>query len=1687
MSSTVHAASALAAASIADFVLVPMEVQAVVVNDPVLAGVPFVNGTYDYEKVPQFLTPAPTPFDDVGTPPEKGVHLLWEMPVAFRRGQQNSDALDFPYVPNRWLVLRTWPGKSTQPRQVKGWVLQSDYLGTDGSNSFLDPNAQTPTPTRLGKSVALADFAEPGNDLFLTSVGPGNVTLGVARMNAQDVFAFSDDLADLTLQPNQTIPLSYLVLGWYSDPAQDPLNGATGTAAWAAKMGEMQWLTNPAPLPVAGASPPQKAFGITGYGDVSGQFAAGTQFSVSGSTSNDGTYTVASGGPIWDETNDHLTIPVETAMPSATADGFLVPAGAPETWPGQTLIHGLLYDVGWQNFEMPPRPNSTASEVSANVKIAVGISAVDALAAMVVAEATIDEGESGDEAQADAAALEAFQTNMLAELDKPGGQAQLDKSLRDKWFGPEDGGTLWQIVTNPRWTATGSNFPPNAAQEQWLGQLNYYQQGLDRETRVLQSMQRDLYMLWWRTQSIQAGSYVKPLQFTDQMWSVGRPPRVPAIKDMITASLPGQAAAVEAQIQNVALWQGKVDTLSAAPPSYQSGQTTVAIRVSEAAANPEPPLLLKAVKMPRYHGPIDPVVLISGLGASIDLTNKAKSGHDVLSCRLGSQVISALTVGGTAIPVSSLASQIASPDASNLPAGVASALGGLALESLLLDPDNASLIAAVSQQSATAIAAAIRAGNAYSGLAPDPIGAAQWQQAWIPLFLDWSVLWYPTVSASQIAAGNAPNWRFDRQDWTFDGLDYNWSGGDVSNPAVGAGPESYPITSVDVAAKSLTIAGVGNLGWQFPSAAAGNAAFVSVGGAIYHVQNSSCDAEGNFTIFVDGAVTSAQVGQPITRQVLPGWPGGITYRGRTFLTPQATFNFRARLEQYLANRGGCYSIASADPGTKTFGVESTVDLSAFFPSGNTFYVAQSTGNNGAYTVASCSFDAGAKQFSVVCTQPIPVSTADGVLVSDPLADAAHLIDIIGGARFEIIAVTSDENSVTVGTDVDLNHLFAVGSVFYLAETEHSNGTYSVSSTAYDETAGTFTITAVEPVPQSAPHGVAVPEPQEWDLLSQSLTGFTAQLLMQDIEPNQTPSGTVASGPASGQNYADLIDGQNHVLPMLSLGDASQPALGSPAPYYFPLRGGFFALQDLALVDRFGQKIDLLFANGNNPAASPENAWQTFGPLRSRWVTPETNTRMSSPTRLIKLPPRSAAAARLDFRLVSAPDAGGGAIPPDTDLDLIAGANPVAGWILPNHLDNGLLVYDAEGNSLGELVLSQTGTTPATTVRWFPVPMAATPITDPTAETGGIPNQYLRGFVAGLLAIDPTNLGDAFANFLQAVDETLWTIDPLGGRTDQNLSVLVGRPLALVRARLKLVTDGPPAVDQSTVFAIPDPQTISAVDPGTGSFSIAMPQNLAESGRFEPGSTVTVSGSSGNDGTYHISRTAFDGSASFTVFVAEAIPSSTADGSLNPLPPAGGLTDPAFSLRLGRPDLFDDGLIGYFVGGDYSKFYNVHALDDFTPAGYLYPVGQNGGNYLSVNYFAESTQGAPPDSPVPAADSASIFVTMLVDPRGTVNATTGVLPTEELTLPAKFYQDPVARLEIYFRTGPLLVDPEAIRMPRPTEQQGTWNWIQKNDPGTLPASWEADPIAQADDQARFPLQPLQLRDGWLKLSGADLES
>jgi YVTN family beta-propeller protein len=479
--------------------------------------------------------------------------------------------------------------------------------------------------------------------------------------------------------------------------------------------------------------------------------------------------------------------------------------------------------------------------------------------------------------------------------------------------------------------------------------------------------------------------------------------------------------------------------------------------------------------------------------------------------------------------------------------------------------------------------------------------------------------------------------------------------------------------------------------------------------------------------------------------------------------------------------------------------------------------------------------------------------------------------------------------------------------------------------------------------------------QKWDVISQALSGFTDQLATISIEQSWPPG--MQPQPKEGMqpvpNVAELIGEQYLGVPVADAGATDEN------PFFFPLRAGFLRFENMWIVDRFGRVLRPL---GDEPSA--------YVPVHGRGLLPDSHLATDWQT-WIKLAPRIAQPSRLDFRLVSA-DADA------CEVGLATEATPVCGWLLPNHLDNGLTIYDAHGSILGELLLLKQASTTGVTFStlWQPAPGAA-----PAAPTPQqIANAHLRRFVTDL-AGHPDS-GTAFQNFLQAIDETLWTVDPLGGFGDQDLAVLIGRPLALVRARLRLTLDGDPLYDQSWQ------NTLQQVD--------------------------------------------------------------------------GRLTDIPFPARLGSLELRDDGLLGYFLGDNYRQCYTLHQPDAaLASPPYLKLAGAAGNIQLLCD------------------GRTTAFVTMLLDPRGGVHASTGILPTKRIGLPAKYVDGALGAMEVTFRAGPLITDPYAIRVPRPAEQNGEWSWVQRS--AEHAGQWEESAIVKATQQARLPDAPLALRSGWLKLN------
>ena len=164
--------------------------------------------------------------------------------------------------------------------------------------------------------------------------------------------------------------------------------------------------------------------------------------------------------------------------------------------------------------------------------------------------------------------------------------------------------------------------------------------------------------------------------------------------------------------------------------------------------------------MPPFCPPNDPVVLVAGF--------TAPAGPDPdqpLPCRLVDAAVTGVRVaGGTpatvtasslpagTIPTPAFRSGVLLPD----PA-ITAAIAALAVEAFFVDPNNAQAIVArggVTPNDATVVGAlgqAMAAGTAQISSVAQPLEAsfafAAWQQAWAPLFLEWEITWFPSVTA----------------------------------------------------------------------------------------------------------------------------------------------------------------------------------------------------------------------------------------------------------------------------------------------------------------------------------------------------------------------------------------------------------------------------------------------------------------------------------------------------------------------------------------------------------------------------------------------------------------------------------------------------------------------------------------------------------------------------------------------------------------------------------------------------------------------------------------------------------------------------------------------------------------------------------------------------------------------------
>lgn len=181
---------------------------------------------------------------------EAGFHLHWALPDALCRGILDSTTgkTSFPAVPNRWLITRVLNGAETR------WVVESDYVwpkledwledrrlpqyrwGMSVTLLAHDLQASEQPFQHIGRAYSWLEWREtfrpsPLASGKLTAVGYGDAMFAAYHPHCHSVFGFSDAWDGAAEVPEE---IEYRVVGWYSDPKQDPLMGLE--AAWESDM-----------------------------------------------------------------------------------------------------------------------------------------------------------------------------------------------------------------------------------------------------------------------------------------------------------------------------------------------------------------------------------------------------------------------------------------------------------------------------------------------------------------------------------------------------------------------------------------------------------------------------------------------------------------------------------------------------------------------------------------------------------------------------------------------------------------------------------------------------------------------------------------------------------------------------------------------------------------------------------------------------------------------------------------------------------------------------------------------------------------------------------------------------------------------------------------------------------------------------------------------------------------------------------------------------------------------------------------------------------------------------------------------------------------------------------------------------------------------------------------------------------
>ncbi len=332
-----------------------------------------------------------------------------------------------------------------------------------------------------------------------------------------------------------------------------------------------------------------------------------------------------------------------------------------------------------------------------------------------------------------------------------------------------------------------------------------------------------------------------------------------------------------------------------------------------------------------------------------------------------------------------------------------------------------------------------------------------------------------------------------------------------------------------------------------------------------------------------------------------------------------------------------------------------------------------------------------------------------------------------------------------------------------------------------------------------------------DVAMQGLSGFHDALLTQQ----QALQLRIGVSPEAGLPFRSATQQLDSVV--TSPGEVA-PLAPTTNGFYSALRAGYMKLS-LQVMDPFGCKRPVQIQN--------------------LYIADSLATSSTAPVSdVIYAQPRLAQPARLLWRWLAADS---------TEYDEMnshPATTPVCGWLLPSHIEVGFFVYNAQGNPLGSLALRDDNSG----IVWQAAPGDQATINAHLDTVMKHQNPHLRELALSLGKSTPKR----FRAFWEAADRAYAQIAPAAPDSQSGLGVLVGRPLAVTQASLRLERQGFAALDQT--FATLENGSFIDTDHALG--SVEFPVVIGDLKRLD-------------DGLVGYFKIASDGSYDTSTFYSEA--------------------------------------------------------------------------------------------------------------------------------------------------------------------------------------------------------------------------